>query len=116
MKEMKSKYLKITNETVRATQEALATYEHDVATGPRQLHRRAHATAQPTDRDGRTHHAQALHRRVLQGLIKEYREVELINWKEPDFDFQKIQSYCATSTWTSCRGTRREGLLFVARS
>ena len=37
-------------------------YEHDVGTGPRHLHQRSQAAAQPTERDGGTYHGQARHR------------------------------------------------------
>ena len=46
---------------MRATQEALATTSITQGKCPDKLHQRAHAIAQPADRDEGTYHGQALH-------------------------------------------------------
>lgn len=92
VKELESKYLKITNETIRATQEALATTSMTSGQDPdnyiNELTRLRNLLTEMEEPITDRHFTDI----VLQGLTEEYRDVKLMTWKDPDFDLPKIQS------------------------
>ena len=91
VKELESKYLKITNETIRATQEALATTSLTSREDPEnyinELTRLCNLLTEMEEPITDRHFTDI----VLQGLTEEYRDVKLMTWKDPDFGLPKIQ-------------------------
>lgn len=111
-----SKYFKITIEMLHATQEAITTKSMTPGQDPdnfvnerTRLRNLLAETEEPIT-------GQALHRH-RQGLTGEYLDVKLVTWKDPHFHLPKVQSVLlyVASTGMGCCGTRRQGLLGVAR-
>ena len=92
MQELESKYLRITNESIRATQRALAESNMTAGQDPDEyineatlLRERLSEMDEPiTDR-----HFMDI---ILQGLTDEYKDVKLMTWKDPDMNLAKIKS------------------------
>ena len=91
LQELESKYLKITNETIRATQEALAATTMNEGQDPDEYINEATRLRELLQEM----HEPITDRRfmdiILQGLTGEYRDVKLMTWKDPEFDLPKIQ-------------------------
>ena len=66
--------------------------KRDYKTPTTTVHQRAHATAQPSDRDGGTFNGQAPRRHRFPRSHGGHRDVKIMTWEDPDFDLPKIQS------------------------
>ena len=92
MKELEAKYLRVTNETIRALQAALAATtmepdqdpDHYIMQATRLRSRLAAVKEPVTDR-----HFTDI---IVQGLPESYRDIKLTTYKDPDFDLSKIQT------------------------
>lgn len=92
MKELESKYLKVTNEYIRATQKALANTEMHLGQDPDEYINEATVL-----RERLTEMKEPISDRhfmdiILEGLTDTYKDVKLMTWKDPDIDLSKIQS------------------------
>ncbi|CAN0198582.1 unnamed protein product, partial [Laminaria digitata] len=92
MKELEEKYLRVTNETIRALQAKLAATtmepnedpDHYIMQATRLRSRLAAVKEPVTDR-----HFTDI---IVQGLPESYRDIKLTTYKDPHFDLPKIQS------------------------
>ena len=92
MKELESKYLSITNESIRATQRGLAQTEMQLGQDPDEYINEATALSEKlnmmkepiTDR-----HFMDI---ILEGVTDTYKDVKFMTWKDPNIDLTKIQS------------------------
>ena len=91
LRELESKYLKITNETIRATQEALAATSMKEGQDPDEYINEATRLRELLKEMGEPITDRHFMDIVLQGLTAEYRDVKLMTWKDPDFDLLKMQ-------------------------
>ena len=91
VKELESKYLKITNETIHAAQEALATTSITSGEDPdNYINQFTRLRSLPTEMEEPVtdRHFTDI---VLHGLTEAYGDVKLMTLKDPDFDLPKIQ-------------------------
>ena len=92
IKELKDKYLRVTDESIRALQAALAATTMDPDDDPdhyimkaKQLHSKLTAVKEPiTERHFKD--------TIVQGLPEKYRDIKLTTYKDPDFDLPKLQA------------------------
>ena len=92
MKELEEKYVRVTNETIRALQAALAATSMELDEDPDHYITRATrlwsilaAVNEPV-----TDHHCAYN--IVQGLPDSYRDIKLTTYKGPDFDLSKIET------------------------
>lgn len=91
LQELEAKYLKITNETIRATQEALAATRMEDGQDPDEYINEATRLRELLKEMEEPITDRRFMDIILQGLTNEYRDVKLMTWKDPEFDLPKMQ-------------------------